>query len=63
MTVSSDDTNLPDDVLRLIADELLEHRDFSTLYNLAVASKRLAFCSLPYLYRYAISPPNEPRMI
>lgn len=44
--------NLPDDILTLISDELLAQRDFSTLYNIVVASKSLALCSLPHLYRH-----------
>ena len=42
---------LPDDIIQLVADELLAHRDFATLYNLSIVSKRLALHTLPNLYR------------
>lgn len=47
--------DLPDDIIQLVCDQLLAQRDFATLYNCAVSSKRLAPCALSDIYRSATS--------
>lgn len=42
---------LPDDILHLLCEELVDQRDFGTLFNCCCASKSLAVPALAGLYR------------
>jgi hypothetical protein len=42
---------LSDDVFHLICEQLWHQRDFHTLYNCAITSRRLAVPALQELYR------------
>lgn len=47
---------LPGDVLVLLCEELANRLDFRTLFNCALAGKKLAMPALSWLYRFALSP-------
>lgn len=51
MNMASD---LPEDVLHLICEELKNRDDFATLYSCAIAGKVLAPIAISHLYRYVI---------
>jgi hypothetical protein len=43
---------LPDDILHMLCEELVEQRDFGTLFNCCCVGKSLAIPALAGLYRY-----------
>lgn len=44
---------LPDDILHMLCEELVEQRDFGTLFNCCCVGKSLAVPALAGLYRYS----------
>ena len=44
---------LPQDILLLLCQELASRTDFSTLFRLSLASRRVASIALEHLYRYS----------
>lgn len=49
---------LPQEIILLVCDELTLRRDFPTLFQLSLVSRRVASIALEKLYRYTL-PMNE----
>lgn len=54
LSLAAELANLAEEILNMIAIELREARDFTSLYHLSRASKQLAAIGLSHLYRWVI---------